>query len=98
MSVYAILLCGGSGTRMGARENKTLLPVGGVPACVRAGRTLLAVADGLVAVVRDGKLTCSAPFLSRRACLSVRWSPAAARGRRPSARGCPPSRMTAPRC
>ena len=55
MSVYAILLCGGSGTRMGARENKTLLPVGGVPACVRAGRTLLAVADGLVAVVRDGE-------------------------------------------
>ena len=41
MSVYAILVCGGSGTRMGADRNKTLLPVGGVPACVRAGRTLL---------------------------------------------------------
>ena len=54
MSVYAILLCGGSGTRMGLSQNKTLLPVGGVPACVRAGRTLLTAADGLVAVVRAG--------------------------------------------
>lgn len=54
MSVYAILLCGGSGTRMGLAQNKTLLPVGGIPACVRAGRTLLTAADGLVAVVRAG--------------------------------------------
>ena len=29
MSVYALLLCGGSGTRMGAKENKTLLKIGG---------------------------------------------------------------------
>ena len=55
MSVYAILVSGGSGTRMGARENKTLLPVGGVPSCVRAGRTLLGAVDGLVAVVRAGE-------------------------------------------
>ncbi len=55
MSVYAILVCGGSGTRMGADRNKTLLPVGGVPACVRAGRTLLKAVDGLVAVVRAGE-------------------------------------------
>ena len=25
MSVYAVILCGGGGTRMGAAENKTLL-------------------------------------------------------------------------
>ena len=57
MSVYAILLCGGSGTRMGLEKNKTLLPVGGVPACVRAGRTLRMASDGLVAVVRAGEET-----------------------------------------
>ena len=55
MSAYVIMVCGGSGTRMGAEGNKTLLPVGGVPACVRAGQTLLKVCDGLVAVVRAGE-------------------------------------------
>ena len=54
MSAFGILLCGGSGTRMKTRENKTLLPVGGVPACVRAARALLRHLDGLVAVVRRG--------------------------------------------
>ena len=52
MSATGILLCGGSGTRMGSTENKTLLPLDGVPACVRAARTLLSVLDSLVAVVR----------------------------------------------
>ncbi len=54
MSVYAVMVCGGSGTRMGAGINKTLLPVGDVPSCVRAGRTLLRACDGLIAVVRAG--------------------------------------------
>ena len=53
MSAYGILLCGGSGTRMGSEQSKTLLPVGGVPACVRAARTLLSVLDGVIAVVRQ---------------------------------------------
>ena len=53
MIATGILLCGGSGTRMGIAWNKTLLPLGGVPACVRAARTLLSVLDGLVAVVRQ---------------------------------------------
>ena len=52
MSAYGILLCGGSGTRMGVKGNKTLLPLGGVPACVHAARTFLSALDGLVAVVR----------------------------------------------
>ena len=55
MSVCVILVCGGSGTRMGSEQNKTLLTVGGVPSCVRAARTLLKVADSLVAVVRAGE-------------------------------------------
>jgi len=54
MSAYGILLCGGSGERMGVSGNKTLIPIGGVPACVRAARTLLSVLDGLVIVVRAG--------------------------------------------
>lgn len=52
MSAYGILLCGGSGTRMGTAASKTLIRLGGVPACVRAAKTLLSVLDGLVAVVR----------------------------------------------
>ena len=52
---YGILLCGGSGTRMGAPVSKTLLSVGGVPACVRAARVLGSVLDGLVAVVPAGE-------------------------------------------
>ena len=55
MSAYVVLVCGGSGTRMGELGNKTLLPVGGIPACIRAARTLLSVADGLIAVVRAGE-------------------------------------------
>ena len=38
MKAYAVILCGGSGSRMGAKENKTLLKVGGVPAAVRCVR------------------------------------------------------------
>ena len=55
MSAYGILVCGGSGTRMGAARNKTLLPVRGVPACVRAFRTLARELDGITVVVRAGE-------------------------------------------
>ena len=55
MSVYGVILCGGSGTRMGAVENKTLLRVGGEPAIVRSARTFLKAADGIVLVTRAGE-------------------------------------------
>ncbi len=55
MSAFAVLVCGGSGTRMGGSGNKTLLPVAGVPACIRAYRTLTSVLDGAVVVVRAGE-------------------------------------------
>ncbi len=55
MSAFAVLVCGGSGTRMGVRGNKTLLPIAGVPACIRAYRTLSTVLDGAVVVVRVGE-------------------------------------------
>ena len=38
MNAYAVILCGGSGTRMGAAENKTLLFIGGEPGIVRCAR------------------------------------------------------------
>ena len=52
MNAYALLLCGGSGTRMGARENKTLLKIGGVPAIVRSFRAFQPLAQGIVLVTR----------------------------------------------
>lgn len=55
MSAFAVLVCGGSGTRMGGSGNKTLLPVAGIPACIRAYRTLTSVLDGAVVVVRAGE-------------------------------------------
>ena len=55
MNVYAVILCGGSGMRMGAAGNKTLLKTGGVPAIVRGFRAFAAVADGIVLVTRSGE-------------------------------------------
>ena len=56
MSVLAVLLCAGSGTRMGARGNKTLSVVGGLPACIRAWRTLMKCCDGGVVVTREEEI------------------------------------------
>ena len=66
MSVWAILLAGGNGTRMGAEANKTMLRVGGVPGLCRAAETLKRHCDGLVLVTRpqDG----SAPMDALRSC------------------------------
>jgi len=36
VKTYAVILCGGSGVRMGGEKNKTLLPLGGEPAVARA--------------------------------------------------------------
>ncbi len=55
MSAYALILCGGSGTRMGAAINKTLLPVAGEPALVKGLRAFLPVVDGVVLVVKAGE-------------------------------------------
>ena len=53
--VYAVILCGGSGTRMGANQNKTLLKVGGVPAVIRCLRAYEGLTDGSVLVVKAGE-------------------------------------------
>lgn len=55
MTAYAILLCGGSGTRMGGRDNKTLLRIGGVPAIVRSFRAFKEETAGVVLVARQGE-------------------------------------------
>lgn len=55
MSVWGVILCGGSGSRMGAKENKTLLPVGGVPAVIRSIRAFQGLMDGVVLVVKAGE-------------------------------------------
>ena len=52
MSTWAILLSGGSGTRMGAEMNKTLLPLMGECALMRALRALRRHCDGAVIVLR----------------------------------------------
>ena len=54
MNAYALILCGGSGTRMGMDENKTLLKVGGVPAVVRCFRAFQKAVKGIVLVTRAG--------------------------------------------
>ncbi len=52
MSTYAILLSGGSGTRMGCAGNKTLLPLLGESVICHALRTLRRHCDGVVLVIR----------------------------------------------
>jgi len=56
MSVWCILLSGGSGQRMGISGNKTLLPVGTEPGLCRALRTLRRHCDGVVLVHRPKDL------------------------------------------
>lgn len=55
MSAWAVILCGGSGTRMGAGENKTLLKVGNVPAVIRCIRAFRKDMEGIVLVVKPGE-------------------------------------------
>ena len=55
MSVWAVILCGGSGVRMGTKENKTLLKTGGVPGIVRCFRAFQGLTDGIVLVTRAGE-------------------------------------------
>ncbi len=64
MNVYAVILCGGSGTRMGAKENKTLLKIGGVPGIVRCVRAFQGLTDGIVLVTRAGEQTVFADALT----------------------------------
>ena len=53
---YALLLCGGSGKRMGSLPvGKTLMPVGGIPAVVRCARAFSSADCRLILVVPQGQ-------------------------------------------
>lgn len=52
MKTYAIVLGGGSGTRMGPEGNKVLLPLRGIPAIVRAIAPFTGLCAGVVVVAR----------------------------------------------
>lgn len=52
MRVWGIIVAAGSGQRMGAKDSKTLLRVGGMPAVRRAAQTLLTSCERLAVVIR----------------------------------------------
>lgn len=49
---YAIVLAGGSGSRMGAERNKVLLDVQGKPVIIRAMEAFVGLVDGIILVSR----------------------------------------------
>ncbi|MDD6682115.1 MAG: 2-C-methyl-D-erythritol 2,4-cyclodiphosphate synthase [Clostridiales bacterium] len=51
----ALILCGGSGTRMGAKGNKTLLQVDDVPAVVKCFQAFSGLVNEIVLVTRAGE-------------------------------------------
>lgn len=55
MRCYAIVLGGGSGTRMRAEKNKVFLPLRGVPVIVRAIAPFTALCAGAVVVAAEGE-------------------------------------------
>ena len=50
---YAIILAGGSGSRMGADRNKVLLELQGKPVIVRSIETFVGLVDGVILVSRE---------------------------------------------
>ena len=50
---YAVLLAGGSGSRMGAGKNKVLLSLAGEPVICRAATAFRSLVDGMVVVARE---------------------------------------------
>ncbi len=50
---YAIILAGGSGSRMGAQRNKVLLELAGKPVIVRAVEAFTNLVDGVILVSRE---------------------------------------------
>ncbi len=56
MSTYALVLAGGNGRRMGAEGNKVFLPLGGIPAIVRAIVPFSALCQGIVVVAQPNEI------------------------------------------
>ena len=71
MNTYALLLCGGSGSRMGTNENKTLLKIGGVPAIVRCFRAFRGMVKGIILVTRAGEKESFSDTLAAYGCVPL---------------------------
>ncbi len=56
MKAYAVILGGGSATRMGGNLNKVLLPIRGIPAIVRAAVPFTGICAGAVIVAQADEL------------------------------------------
>jgi 2-C-methyl-D-erythritol 4-phosphate cytidylyltransferase len=65
MKTYAIVLAGGSGTRMNAEINKVFLPIRGVPAIIRAVAPFTGFCNGVIVVAREGDLPLMRDTLRR---------------------------------
>ena len=57
MKAYALILGGGSGSRMGADRNKVFLPIRGIPAIVRAAAPFTGICTGAVAVAQPDEIS-----------------------------------------
>lgn len=62
---WAIVLAGGSGTRMGAQSNKVFLPLGGLPVILRTLAPFSALSEGVALVCREGEQTQMEALLAR---------------------------------
>ena len=65
MKVCAVILGGGSGSRMGAKQNKIFLPLRSVPAIVRAAAPFTGLCAEAVVVARSEELEDMRALLRR---------------------------------
>lgn len=70
----AIILAGGSGSRMGADKNKVLLELQGVPVIVRSVQAFTALADEIILVGREEDISALVTAM-KQYCLDVRIVP-----------------------
>lgn len=89
MKACAVILGGGSGTRMGAKQNKIFLPLRGVPAIVRAAAPFTGLCAEAVVAARPEELEDMRALLRRYGLDSFvkKVVPAAVPGRNPSVMG-----------
>lgn len=63
--VFAIVLAGGKGLRMGEKTNKVLLPLLGMPVIARSVRAFVGLADGIVVVSREDEMETIADMMKQ---------------------------------
>lgn len=68
MSAWAVILCGGSGVRMGGKGNKTLLEIGGTPSVAKCVRAFQGLVEGVVIVTRAGEEGLFSAVLAAHGC------------------------------